>query len=172
MFGDAKGLTDPTEQGLFTLASPFIKVAEGIDWLLHPNHWIRIFCGIGGGIMVLGGTFQMFHTGGEIPVSGYGVSTSIGIPRAASLPLGILFTGIGGLLLFVAFHNLPGDVDSFPTFIGYLTDQIGGGTAAAASGTSAASPSASAAATPKNPAVAATGAPDVSVGAVGGGYGR
>ena len=87
-----------------------------------------------GGILVLGGTFQMFHTGGEIPVSAYGVSTSVGIPRAASLPLGILFTGLGGLLLFVAFHNLPGDVDSFPSFIGFLTDEISGGTKTAATG--------------------------------------
>ena len=45
-------------------------------------------------------------------------------PALRRLPLGILFTGIGGLLLFVAFHNLPGDVDSFPSFIGFLTDEI------------------------------------------------
>jgi hypothetical protein len=130
----AAAATDPTEQGLLALAAPFIKLAEGLDWLFHPSSWIRILAGVTGGILVLGGTFQMFHTGGEIPVSAYGVSTSVGIPRAASLPLGILFTGLGGLLLFVAFHNLPGDVDSFPSFIGFLTDEISGGTKTAATG--------------------------------------
>jgi hypothetical protein len=128
--------TDATEQGLLAVAAPFIKLTEAIDWLFHPSSWIRIFAGVAGGIMVLGGVFQMFHTGGEIPVSAYGVSTSVGIPRAASLPLGILFTGFGGLLLFVAFHNLPGDVDSFPSFIGFVTDEISGGSKTAV-GTSA-----------------------------------
>ena len=33
----AAAATDPTEQGLLALAAPFIKVAEGIDWLFHPS---------------------------------------------------------------------------------------------------------------------------------------
>lgn len=128
----AAAVTDPTEQGLLALAAPFVKLGEGLDWFFHPNHWIRIFAGIGGGILFLGGTFQLFHTGSGIPVSAYGVSTTVNVPSSASLPLGILSVGIGALLLFVAFHNLPDTVDSFPSFIGYLTDQVKTGSAKAA----------------------------------------
>jgi NlpC/P60 family len=117
---------------LLGVAAPFAKIAESIDWLFHPNHWIRIFAGLGGGLLVLGGSFQLFHTGGEIPVSAYGVSTSIGIPRAASLPMGILFVGIGGILLFVAFHNLPSTVTTFPGFLAFLAQEISPKTPAAA----------------------------------------
>lgn len=50
-------------QALIGLAAPFIKIAEAIDWFLHPAHWIRIFAGIAGGILVLGGIWQMSHAG-------------------------------------------------------------------------------------------------------------
>lgn len=47
------------------------------------------------------------------------------VPRAASLPLGILLTGVGGVLLFVAFHNLPSSVTNLPGLIGYLIASAG-----------------------------------------------
>jgi hypothetical protein len=121
-------------KALLGVASPLVKITESIDWFFHPGHIIRLLCGGAGSLLVLGGAFQMFHTGGEIPVSAYGVSTSVGIPRAASLPMGILFTGIGGLLLFVAFHNLPDTVETFPDFLGYLTDELKSGSTAGVTG--------------------------------------
>lgn len=47
--------------------------------------------------------------------------------RPAALPLGILMVGVGGMLLFVAFHNLPADIGTFPQFLGYFTSRIQGG---------------------------------------------
>jgi hypothetical protein len=49
------------------------------------------------------------------------------VPRPAALPIGILMVGLGSVLLFVAFHNLPPDVGTFPEFLGYMTTKIQGG---------------------------------------------
>jgi hypothetical protein len=128
-------LSGPSDvaKALIGVASPFVKLVEALDWLFHPSHWIRIFAGIGGGIMMIGGAWQLSHTGGEgVPVSAYGVSTTVGVPRAASLPMGILFVGIGGILLFVAFHNLPDTVGTFPELLGHITDEIKAGSTKAA----------------------------------------
>ena len=49
------------------------------------------------------------------------------VPRPAALPLGILMVGLGSVLLFVAFHNLPENVGTFPDFLGFMTSKIRGG---------------------------------------------
>lgn len=84
------GVSD-TAKALTGLAAPFIKLGEAIDWLFVPSHWIRIFAGIGGGIAISVGVYQLAHTGQGKP---------------AALPVGIGLTGLGAVLLFVAFHNL------------------------------------------------------------------
>ena len=122
--GNPAGAVSDTAQSLLVLASPLEDLVNGIDWLFHPNHWIRIMAGVSGGTLVAVGAFQLSHTGSEIPVSAYGVSTSVGVPQAASLPMGVLFVGVGGILLFVAFHNLPDSVTSFPDFLGFLSDSV------------------------------------------------
>jgi hypothetical protein len=100
----------------------FTSAGTALDWLLQPGHWVRIICGalglgaVGGGVLMLG------HTGGD---AGEGGSM---VPRAASLPLGILLTGTGGVLLFVAFHNLPSSVVDLPTLLAYLVESIQGKT--------------------------------------------
>lgn len=91
----------------------FTSAGTAIDWLLQPSHWVRIFAGAAGTVAVGSGVFMMSHTGGEIAGGAM-------VPRAASLPLGILLTGVGGVLLFVAFHNLPSSVTNLPDLIGYL----------------------------------------------------
>jgi hypothetical protein len=96
----------------------FTSAGTAVDWLLQPNHWVRIMCGAIGTGSVGAGVFMMSHTGGEI---GEGAM----IPRAASLPIGILLTGVGGVLLFVAFHNLPSSVTNLPDLIGYLVASAG-----------------------------------------------
>lgn len=49
---------------VLALAAPFVKIAEAVDWLLHPGHWIRIFAGVAGSILVFVGIWQLSHAGG------------------------------------------------------------------------------------------------------------
>jgi hypothetical protein len=109
----------------------FSTAGQVVDWLVQPSHWVRIISGALGLGAVGGGIFLMSHAGGEV------VKGTTMVPRAASLPLGILLTGTGGVLLFVAFHNLPSSVKDLPTLIAWLAAGVygkSGATAAAGSG--------------------------------------
>ena len=101
------------------ISGAFGKAGTALDWFLQPNHWVRIWAGLGGGAAVLSGVWMMSHVGGDM-------AGGVGVPRAASLPLGILLVGGGSVLLFVAFHNLPANVQNFPDLIGYLVGSIRG----------------------------------------------
>jgi hypothetical protein len=46
-------------------AGPLFKMAEFLDWFMHPDHWVRIFCGLFGGALVIGGIWQLSHAGGS-----------------------------------------------------------------------------------------------------------
>ena len=59
------GSASSVAQSIAALAAPLIKIAEAIDWFFHPAHWIRLFAGVAGGVLVLGGVWQMSHAGGE-----------------------------------------------------------------------------------------------------------
>jgi uncharacterized membrane protein (DUF2068 family) len=112
-------------QGLLTVAAPITKAVDAIDWLFHPDHWIRIFAGIGGSVFMLMGVWNLSHVGGQastVTVAGSTVPTSAG--GTLALPIGILEVGLGGVLLFVAFHNLPSSVKTFPDFLSHLRDEV------------------------------------------------
>lgn len=115
--------------GLFSWPSSildtFTSFGQAIDWFLQPNHWVRIFAGVGGGIALVAGMIDLSLVGRSpnIPMVGT-VSTG-----QATLPMGILLVGVGGIGLFVAFHNLPSNVDSLPALLGYLQGQIQGAAA-------------------------------------------
>lgn len=47
------------------VAAPLVKIAEALDWFFHPEHWVRIFAGLFGGALVVGGIWQMSHAGGS-----------------------------------------------------------------------------------------------------------
>jgi len=109
--------------GIFSWPSDIVgafgKAGTALDWFLQPGHWVRIWAGIGGSAAVLSGIWMMTHVGGD-------VASGVGVPRAASLPVGILLVGGGAVLLFVAFHNLPASVTNFPELIGYLAESVRG----------------------------------------------
>src|SRR5215472_5551008 len=84
-----------------------------ITWLLDPANWVRIIAGVAGGVLVLGGTWALSHTGQQIPTP----AGPISVP-SMTLPIGILEVGAGGVLLFVAFHNL--QAANFTELLGQL----------------------------------------------------
>ena len=51
-------------QAILGVAGPLVKIAEVLDWFFHPDHWIRLFAGLSGGALVIGGIWQMSHAGG------------------------------------------------------------------------------------------------------------
>lgn len=99
----------------------FTSAGQVVDWLVQPSHWVRIISGALGLGFTGAGVFMMSHAGGEI------AKGTAMVPRAASLPLGILLVGTGGVLLFVAFHNLPSSVSDLPTLIAWLAAGVYGG---------------------------------------------
>lgn len=123
LLGTSAGIAD-VGNALATASNTFSTVVSSVDWLFVPSHWVRILAGIGGTALTVGGVFQLSHTGSTVNVPMMGDVSS---PRAVSLPLGILMVGAGGVLLFVAFHNLPSTVDNFPALVGWLSDEIRSG---------------------------------------------
>ena len=125
------------------ITSFFSGAATALDWLLQPSHWVRIICGLAGGAGVAGGIWQLSHAGGQAGGTGMAI-----VPRPAALPLGILMVGGGGILLFVAFHNLPPDVSSLGALLGYLKAQLQGNATGTATPAPGAAPPAAAAGPP------------------------
>lgn len=110
---------------------------EVVAWFLVPSHWVRIFCGIGGGFFVIYGIALMSRTGRAYSVSnpaagmsvmGFSPPSRIPAPGGELAPaMGIAAVTIGAILLFVAFHNLPDTVGTFPEFISYLQQGVKSG---------------------------------------------
>ena len=79
-------------------------------WLLKPSHWVRIICFAFGIMFLLPGVWMLSKAGqGEGDVS---------------LALGILLVSVAGLLLFVAFHNLPDDIRNLQDLLGYVSSEV------------------------------------------------
>ena len=58
----APGASD-VAKGILGVAAPLVKIAEALDWFFHPEHWVRVFAGIAGTVLVFGGIWQMSHAG-------------------------------------------------------------------------------------------------------------
>jgi NlpC/P60 family len=56
-------ITSDIANAVLAAAAPLVKIAEALDWFMHPAHWIRLFAGLTGGILVLFGIWQMSHAG-------------------------------------------------------------------------------------------------------------
>lgn len=106
------------------LTAPFARVAQIIDWWSAPNHIIRVFAGVGGGILVAFGLLNLSHAGkSSAGISEVGVNIPLPSGELAAA-LGILEVGIGSIGLFIAFHNLPASVSTPGELIGYLQGKV------------------------------------------------
>jgi hypothetical protein len=121
--GGVFGGVASTASSVAGIADTVGKFGTAIDWFLVPSHWVRIFAGIGGGLMVLTGVWSMTHVGGRVQAS-VPLAGALDVPAPASLPLGILLTGSGAVLLFVAFHNLPDNVTDLPSLLSHLSEEL------------------------------------------------
>lgn len=106
-----------------------------IAWLFVPSHWIRIICfllgvplvGLGVVTMTKGSIYGPAQPvvqvaqgqGAPVPSGGGSIAPAVGIAEVT----------FGAVLLFIAFHNLPENVQNFPQLLAYV--QSGAGTAAA-----------------------------------------
>lgn len=124
---------------LASIADTFTRAEKAVEWFLVPSHWVRIFSGVFGTGLVAWGLWSISRTGRSYSASIPAVG-SVPVPEGGQLApaIGIASVTTGSVLLFVAFHNLPSDVSSFPAFIGYLQHQVktggGGGSATKVSG--------------------------------------
>ena len=118
-----RGVSSPVTTGV-AIGDSFAQVAKGfteltglldrflhaIEWLFVPSHWVRILAFGGGMLFALPGGYALMKAGqgsGDI-----------------SLALGIFLLMIAGILFFIAFHNLPQDVTSLQSLLGWLSEGI------------------------------------------------
>ena len=101
-----------------SLVSLAAVLVRDFEWLFVPSHWIRIMAFIFGAGALAPGVWALMRTG-------QGRSGDI------TLALGILLTVLAGILLFIAFHNLPTDVQNIGDLTGYISRQVSGQPAAA-----------------------------------------
>ena len=127
MAGTASGVAD-VGSAVAEIGKVFSELVTTISWLFVPSHWIRIICFLLGVPLVLIGIGVMAFGTKPIPVSAYGVSTEISGGSIAPA-IGIAEVTIGAILLFIAFHNLPDEVQTFPQLLGYMQAKIGAGAA-------------------------------------------
>jgi hypothetical protein len=101
-----------------TLVKLFTKFMQDIEWLFVPSHWVRIFA-------------FMFGIGALIPGVWALIQVGNGKQGDITLAIGILLITLAGVLLFVAFHNLPTTVTDLQGLLGYISQGIKTGQAPA-----------------------------------------
>jgi len=93
---------------LVTLADVLVK---DFEWLFVPSHWIRVMAFAGGVGFAIPGVHALIKVGD-------------GRSGDVTLALGIILLVVAGILLFIAFHNLPTDVKDLQGLLGYLSQGI------------------------------------------------
>ena len=90
-----------------SLATAFL---HDVEWLLVPSHWIRVFAfGFGVGALIPG-VYMLSRAG-----SGEG---------DIMLAMGILLITAAGVLLFIAFHNLPASITDLGGLLAWISSEI------------------------------------------------
>jgi len=98
-----------------TLADVLVK---DFEWLFVPSHWIRVMAFAGG-------------VGFAVPGLSALIKVGDGRSGDVTLALGIVLIVIAGILLFIAFHNLPDDIKDLQGLLGFISEGIRGGQAPA-----------------------------------------
>lgn len=106
---------------LSSIAKSLSDFEQAIDWFLNPGHWVRIGCGVAGSVLVMWGLWSISRTGHSYSVS-VPVVGAVPAPEGGQLApaLGIGAITLGAICLFVALHNLPAGVSTFPALLSWL----------------------------------------------------
>ena len=114
-----------------TLVTLFNALLADIEWLFVPSNWVRIFSFLFGVGALLPGLWALMKTGS-------------GQKGDITMALGILLVTFAGVMLFIAFHNLPTDVTDLGGLLDYISEGVIAG-AAPTTGDTAFGPASSAA---------------------------
>jgi transglycosylase-like protein with SLT domain len=96
---------------LVGLVNGFLK---DIEWLFVPSHWVRVFAFLFGVGALIPGVWALMRVGS-------------GQQGDITMALGILLITVAGVLLFIAFHNLPTDVTDLSGLLSYVSEGIQAG---------------------------------------------
>src|SRR5215469_6964813 len=109
------------------LANVLATFEHWMAWLFVPSHWVRIICGVLGVPLVGVGILTMTKGAQPIPVNFAGGAVGTEVSGGSMAPaLGIAEVTAGAILLFIAFHNLPDNVQTFPQLLSHIQAQVQG----------------------------------------------
>jgi len=130
--GAAQSTTD-VATAVGQLTNDISTVMGWVSWLFVPSHWIRIICFITGAPLVGLGIVTMTRTGRAyqmtVAVPGAGQQSVPAAGGELAPALGIAEVTLGAVLLFVAFHNLPPNVQNFPQLMSFMQSKVSTGAA-------------------------------------------
>lgn len=118
LWSNAGNLTGAADS-LGQIARGFTVLLHAFEWLFVPSHWVRIFAFFAGLLLLIPGLYALIKTG------------SGGSYGDISLALGILLVTLSGVLLFIAFHNIPQDVTNLGELLAWISQGIRSGKAPA-----------------------------------------
>jgi hypothetical protein len=101
-------------KSLGDIVSFFNTLLNDIEWLFVPSHWVRIIAFLFGTGAVVAGMVALMKVGS-------------GKQGDIVLALGIGMVSFGGVLLFIAFHNLPTDVKNLGGLLEWISKGVQGG---------------------------------------------
>ena len=108
---------DASAKAITLIASEIGDAFQALEWFFVPSHWVRIISFWVGVFLLVPGLKALMQSaqGGQ---------------GDASLAIGILLITLSGVAFFLAFHNLPDDVDNLQSLLGWITESIREGKAA------------------------------------------
>lgn len=101
-------------QDISMITGLFDRLLHSVEWFFVPSHWVRMLAAGFGLLFLIPGLYALMKTG----------SSDTG---DASLAMGILLVTLAGVCFFVAFHNLPEDVDNLRALLGWMMQSINEG---------------------------------------------
>ena len=108
-----------TGDALKQIARGFTLLLKAFEWFFVPSHWVRMIAAGFGLLFLIPGLYAL-------------MKASAGGSGDVTLALAILFVTLAGICFFIAFHNVPTDIQNLSGLLGWITSEIRKGSAAPA----------------------------------------